>query len=326
MAHRPATRYYSRRDVNIPSPHCSRDRRVFVRGVVEVSSYCRQNCHYCAMRRDNHALTRYRLGIAELLELILHHRPATITDIDLQAGEDPVVVRDVLIPLVREVRQQTDLGITLCLGLLPARQYDALREAGADYYVMKLETGDAAHYAAIAAPGTIGERLDAIRYLASTGWNVSSGLIVGLPGETPDILARSLDLLHELPLAGCSVSPFIAGEDTPLAGQPNGSLDRTLATLAGMRQRAPHWIIPAVSAMRLLAPDGYVRALQAGANLATINFTPAREREHYPIYRHRRFIMDEERVLTDIAAAGGEPSPVSLAGYLRQRPAVALAQ
>jgi biotin synthase len=276
------------------------------------------------MRRDNRALKRYRLGFADLLDLIVHHRPAAITDIDLQAGEDPVVVRDVLIPLVRELRQRTNLGITLCLGLLTARQYDSLREAGADYYVIKLETGDAAHYEAIAAPGTLAERLDAIRYLASTGWNVSSGLIVGLPGQTPDILARSLDLLHELPLAGCSVSPFIAGEDTPFAAEPNGALDQTLAVLAGMRARAPHWIIPAVSALRLLAADGYVRALRAGANLTTINFTPPREREHYPIYNHHRFIMDEHRVLTAIEEAGRVPSRVSLADHLRHRPALAV--
>ena len=135
---------------------------------------------------------------------------------------------------------RSNLGITLCVGLLPAEQYDQLREAGADYYVMKLETGDSAHYTAIAAPGTLAERVDAIRYLASTGWKVSSGLIVGLPGQTPDMLARSLDLLHELPLTGCSVSPFIAGEDTPFADQPNGSLELTLNAVALMRQNAPH--------------------------------------------------------------------------------------
>jgi biotin synthase len=298
---------------------------VFVRGVVEVSSFCRQNCHYCAMRRDNRNLERYRLSAEDLTELILQHRPAAITDIDLQAGEDPVAVRDVIIPLVRELRQQTNLGITLCLGLLTTQQYDQLREAGADYYVMKLETGDAAHYEAIAAPDSLAERVDAIRYLASTGWKVSSGLIVGLPGQTPDMLARNLDFLHELPLAGCSVSPFIAGEDTPFAGEPNGSLELTLNALALMRQRAPHWIIPAVSAMRLLAADGYLRALQAGANLTTINFTPSREREHYPIYKHHRFIMDEQRVLTAIEEAGGTASPVSLAEFLRKQPAIALA-
>src|SRR5437763_6556309 len=130
-------------------------RRVFVRGVVEISSYCRQNCHYCAMRRDNRLLERYRLAADQLAELIIHHRPAAITDIDIQAGEDPVVVREVVLPLVRELRRRTDLGITLCLGTLAPRQYDELRDAGGDYYVMKIETGNSDHYDFLSAPGTL---------------------------------------------------------------------------------------------------------------------------------------------------------------------------
>src|SRR5579862_7812484 len=121
-------------------------RRVFVRGVVEVSNYCRENCRYCGMRRDNRKLPRYRLAADELAELIIHHRPAAITDIDIQAGEDPVAVREVVLPLIHELRRHTNLGITLCLGTLAPYQYDRLRKAGGDYYVIKIETGNAAHY------------------------------------------------------------------------------------------------------------------------------------------------------------------------------------
>ncbi|MGO9245107.1 MAG: radical SAM protein [Verrucomicrobiia bacterium] len=117
-------------------------RQVFVRGVVEVSNYCRQNCHYCAMRRDNQQLARYRLAADEVADLIIHHRPASITDIDIQTGEDPVAVREFVLPLMRELRRHTDLGITLCLGTLTSRQYDELREAGGEYYVLKIPTHD----------------------------------------------------------------------------------------------------------------------------------------------------------------------------------------
>src|SRR5690349_2562887 len=127
-------------------------RRVFVRGVVEVSSHCRENCGYCAMRRDNRTLTRYRLVADELAGLILHHRPAAITDIDIQAGEDPVAVREVVLPLVRELRRHTKLGITLCLGTLSPHEYDDLRDAGAQYYILKIETGDASQYQLLEAP------------------------------------------------------------------------------------------------------------------------------------------------------------------------------
>jgi biotin synthase len=294
-------------------------RRIFVRGVVEVSSYCRQNCHYCAMRRDNGLLERYRLAADELAELIIHHRPAAITDIDIQAGEDPVAVRDVVLPLVRELRRHTNLGITLCLGTLSPDEYDQLREAGGDYYVIKIETGDADHYQFIGAPGTLAKRVTAIRYLAGTGWKVSSGFIVGLPGQTPMQVEQTLDLLAELPLAGCSVSPFVAGEQTPFVGAPCGDIDLTLDCVARMRLGAPHWIIPAVSAMLLVSEDGYVRAFNAGANLATINLTPGAVRADYPIYKRDRIIMDEERVLSAIEEAGCELSRVGIAEHLRKK-------
>lgn len=292
-------------------------RRVFVRGVVEVSSHCRQNCSYCAMRRDNRMLERYRLAADELAELIIHHRPAAITDIDIQAGEDPVAVREVVLPLVRELRRRTNLGITLCLGTLSPSEYDQLREAGGDYYVMKIETGDARHYDFIGAPGTLAKRVAAIRYLADTGWNVSSGLIVGLPGQKRAHVEQTLELLAELPLAGCSVSPFVAGEQTPFVDAPCGDIDLTLDCVARLRLRAPHWIIPAVSAMRLVSEDGYVRAFNAGANLATINLTPLAARADYPIYKRDRVIMDEERVLSAIAEAGCGLSRVGIAEHLK---------
>ncbi len=144
-------------------------RRVFVRGVVEVSSYGRQNCSYGGMRRDNRALARYRLAADELAESIIRHRPVAITDIDIRSCEDPVTVREVVLPLVRELRRRTNLGITLCLGILSPREYDELRAAGADYYVMKIETGDADHYRFAQAPGTLAKRIEAIRQLAGAG-------------------------------------------------------------------------------------------------------------------------------------------------------------
>jgi len=292
-------------------------RRVFVRGVVEVSSHCRENCRYCAMRRDNRDLTRFRLAADELAELIIHHRPAAITEIDIQAGEDPVAVREVVLPLVRELRRRTNLGITLCLGTLSPREYDELRDAGGDYYVMKIETGDSEHYRFLNAPGTLAERVKAIGYLASKGWNVSSGLIVGLPGQTQKHVEQTLNLLTLLPLAGCSVSPFVAGEQTPFGAAPNGDIEQTLNCVAWMRLRAPHWIIPAVSAMCLVSEDGYVRAFNAGANLATINLTPRAVRGNYPIYKRDRIIMDEERVLSSIQAAGCEVSRIGISQHLK---------
>ena len=278
---------------------------VFVRGVLEVSNYCRQNCFYCGMRRDNRTLHRFRIHAEKLIELIVHHRPASITDINIQAGEDPVAVREIVLPLVRAIRRDTPLGVSVCLGTLSAREYAELREAGASFYIIKLETGDADHYRAMNAPGrALPKRLEAIRHLAATGWAVSSGLIAGLPGQSDAMLAATLDLLADLPLAGNSVSPFIPGTATPFLDEPAAAPALTLNCVALMRVRNPDRIIPAVSAMNLVGKGTYAQAIRAGANLATINLTPVEWREDYLLYTRDRYIMDEQRVLDAIDAAG----------------------
>jgi len=294
-------------------------RQVFVRGVIEVSNFCRQNCNYCGMRRDNRDLHRFRLEIDQLREIIRDGLPEVITDLNIQTGEDTVGIREVILPLVKMLREETKLGISLCLGTLDAKLYDDLREAGASYYIIKMETGNAEHYREIQAPGTFEKRLAAIRYLASSGWAVSSGFIVGVPGQTRAHIDESLDLLSELPLVGASVSPFISGEQTPYAGRETGDFATTIECIARLRLRNPSYVIPAISALNLLAEDGYVRALNAGANLATINLTPPSSRDDYLLYKRSRHIMHEKRVRAAIEQAGCTISTVSLAETMRKR-------
>src|SRR5471032_1056946 len=257
-------------------------REVFVRGVIEVSNFCRQNCHYCGMRRDNRGLKRFRVELESLRELVRHGLPDVITDLNIQTGEDTVGDREIVLPLIETLRQEKPhLGVSVCLGTLGHKLYDQLRQAGASYYIIKLETGNRDHYREVRAPGTFDQRLEAIRYLAASGWSVSSGFILGLPGQTPAHIEETLELLGQLPLAGASVSPFIAGEQTPFARHPSGDFEKTIECIARLRLRNPSYIIPAVSALNLIGENGYIRALKAGANLATINLTPAAHREDY---------------------------------------------
>lgn len=295
-------------------------RKVFVRAVVEVSNFCRENCAYCGMRRDNRELKRFRARHDQLAEMLIHHRPASVTDINLQAGEDPVAVREIVLPLIETLRRETSLGISVCLGTLTPEIYRELQSAGATIYIIKFETGDAAQYEQLEAPGTLAERLRHIRLLADNNWNVSSGFIVGLPGQTQHDLLKNLDLARSLPLSGCSVSPFIPGEDTPLAKNPTANSDWTFNCVSALRLMRPDWVIPAVSAFNLAARDGYRRGLQAGANLVTINLTPADVRGDYVIYKRDRFIMTEERVLAAISAEGLAPSKQGLAEFYRDKP------
>lgn len=297
-------------------------RQVFVRAVVEVSNFCRENCEYCGMRRDNKSLHRFRSQVDQLAEVVIEHRPTSVTDLNIQTGEDPVAVREVVLPLLKILRRETNLGLSVCLGTLSNDLYAALQEAGASIYIIKFEIANAAVYRSRQAPGNQPERLNAIRHLAATGWNVSSGFISGLPGQTMEDVLANLHMARELPLAGCSVSPFIPGESTPLSNETTADAELVLNSMAAMRLMRPHWVIPVVSAMNLADPaEGYLRGWRTGANLATINMTPSDVRGDYLLYKRARFIMNEERIHKALEQEKLEPSTLGLANHYRQQQA-----
>lgn len=276
------------------------------------------------MRRDNRGLKRIRARHEQLAEMLIQHRPASVTDINIQAGEDPVAVREVVLPLIRTLRRETSLGISVCLGTLSADLYAELQSAGASIYIIKFEIGDAAQYERFEAPGILSERLRQIHLLAASGWKVSSGFISGLPGQTMADLLNNFHVAGQLPLSGCSVSPFIPGNETPLSADSPGRADWTLNSIAALRLMRPDWIIPAVSALNLMEHDGYRHGLRAGANLVTMNLTPDEVRGDYVIYKRDRFIMTEERVLDAIAAEGLSSSKLGLADYYKNSELCAL--
>lgn len=300
--------------------HAHFGRKVFVRAVVEISNFCRQNCSYCGMRRENRELERFRADHERIAELILKHRPRTVTDLNIQAGEDPKAVREVVVPLIRLIRRESGLGVSVCLGSLAHAVYDELQAAGASIYILKFETGDPELYERMDSPGTFHQRLAKIRYLGSQGWNVSSGFIAGLPEQTPAQMLASFRVANELPLDGCSVSPFIPGDDTPLAASGSADIDVALNSMAALRLMRPEWVIPAVSALNLAQPgSGYRRGLRTGANLVTINMTPAQMRDDYLLYKRERFIMTEELILRAMEEEGLEPSEIGLAQHYAAR-------
>ena len=297
------------------------DRQVFVRGVVEVTNYCREDCLYCGMRRSNRRLDRSRAAVDRLAELVIHRRPASIRDLTIQGGEDPRVVEEVVLPLLAILRRETSLGMIVCLGTLSRSDYRALRGAGAAAYIMKFETANPGLYRSMRGPGTLPERLAHIRDLAADGWFVSSGFIAGLPGETDSDGVRNLRCARSLPLYGCSVSPFIPGTETPLRAEPSADADLTLNCMAALRLLRPDWVIPAVSALDLADREaGYHRGLRAGANLVTINLTPPDLRNDYLLYTRDRCIITEDRALRAMAAAGLAPANTGVVDHYQRQP------
>ncbi len=295
---------------------------VFLRGVVEVSNFCRENCRYCGMRRDNKDLARFRARYEQLAEMLIQHRPPSITDLNIQTGEDPIAVREVVLPLIKTLRRETSLGISVCLGTLTQSLYKELQEAGASIYIIKFEIADPTFYAAMQSPGSFIERIQHIRDLAASGWHVSSGFIAGLPNETSEQLLANFRLAQSLPLAGCSVSPFIPGDETPLKAAGAADIELTLNCMAALRLMRPDWVIPAVSALNIAEPkEGYRRGLRTGANLVTINLTPSGMRGDYLLYKRDRFIMTEERILSAIEAEKLSPSLQGLSEFYRERKA-----
>ncbi len=261
--------------------------KVHLRAIIEFSNYCGNNCLYCGLRRDNRLLFRYRMSLDEILAAARQARTAGYRTIVLQAGEDPAYSAGELARLIRRMKDELDVAVTLSLGDRSRSDYRRLREAGADRYLLKHETADPVLFARLRPGTTLEKRLERLRWLQELGYQVGAGNMVGLPGQTIETLADDILLLQELRVEMAGIGPFIPHPDTPLAGAPAGSLEMTLKVLAVTRILLPYTFLPATTAVATLAPDGRQRALQAGANVVMPDLTPPPYRRHYALYPGR---------------------------------------
>jgi biotin synthase len=284
--------------------------QVHLRGVIEISNFCQKNCNYCAMRAANHNLERYRLSASEILDIAAQIHRLGIGTLFLQAGQDPQCDA-ILQEVIPAVKKQFGLHVLLCLGEYPRATYVRWRALGADSYILKFETSEPERYRQIAhTPLT--RRLQCIRWLQEIGFQVGTGNIVGLPGQTLDTLVRDILLMQEIRPDFASASPFIPNENTPLATQAAGSVRRTLNIMAIFRILFPQALIPSVSALEKREPGGQLAGLNAGANVITINFTPPQCRSKYLIYSQDRFVVSLDHAKSIIHQAGMTVRPVAI--------------
>jgi biotin synthase len=257
---------------------------VHLRGIVEFSNICVQNCLYCGLRRDNRRLRRYRMTPGEILDCAREAVGVGLKTVVLQSGEDPWFSRDRLSGLIRRIKEETGLVVTLSVGERPAEHYRAWKRAGADRYLLKQETASPALYARLRPGRTLNERLDSLRALTGLGYEVGSGNMVGLPGQTAKDLVSDIQLFKEWDFDMIGIGPFIPHPSTPLAESPPGDLHRSLKILAVTRIVTGDTHLPATTASGVLDPRGRKKALLAGANVIMPDITPLKYREHYEIY------------------------------------------
>jgi biotin synthase len=280
-------------------------RTVVLRGVIETTNVCRVNCDYCPMRRDNLAmLDRYFLSAEDIVERARHIRDAGIDVVLLQGGETPSVL-STLRKVIPELLRLWDghVEILLNLGNFSRQQYQELRELGATSYILKHETSDPALFERMRHE-KLSDRLEHLRTLLDLGYRVGTGLISSLPGQSLESMIDDIELVGELGVSMCSVSPFVPAPDTPLAGSPAGSLELALNPIATLRRCYPQILIPSVSALEKTASGGQSRGLAAGANVLTINFTAEADLDRYLIYGKERFVVRQAHVRGMLERAG----------------------
>lgn len=275
---------------------------VVLRGVIEISNYCRKTCDYCAMRTANREIERYTLTAEDIIGIAEQVKEAGINHIFLQGGENRGNDHT-LEKVISIIRNNFGMDVLLCLGEKPKEIYNRFFQLGADSYILKYETSDPILYNRI-KHGQLQKRLQCIEWIRESGMKVGTGNIVGLPGQSLESLANDILLDIRISPDFVSASPFIPNRNTPFQDYPKGSGNLTLNTIAILRVIMKTPLTPSVSALESVLPAGQTAGLNAGANVITINFTPKNWQHLYQIYSEKRFVVSLDHALNSIKRAG----------------------
>ncbi len=263
---------------------------VLLRGIVEFSNLCENSCAYCGLNKNNRSLQRYTLSADEVIESVRHINSCGIKTVVLQSGEDSSLDPAWLEGIIRRVRGIGDIAVTLSVGERRPEDYRLWRDAGADRYLLKIETSDPDLYGRLHPGMSFRNRLRCLDDLRELGYQVGCGNIVGLKGQTAQIFARDILFFKNSGFDMIGIGPFIPHGSTGLLHEPSGDVGLTLRVLALTRivTRTAH--LPATTALGSLGGDFRARGLQAGANVLMPNFTPQPYRKLYEIYPGKRCI------------------------------------
>ncbi|MDR2352118.1 MAG: [FeFe] hydrogenase H-cluster radical SAM maturase HydE, partial [Deltaproteobacteria bacterium] len=262
---------------------------IYIRGLLEFTNYCKNNCLYCGIRKGNTKAERYRLNQKEILERSAEGYSLGFRTFVLQGGEDPFYSPNYIADIVREIKASfPDIAITLSLGEHPSSSYELWYSAGADRYLLRHETRNALHYASLhPTEMSLSNRLKCLQTLKDLGYQVGCGFMVGSPGQTLSHLVEDLLFVKEFSPHMVGIGPFIPHHDTPLGEFPAGDVDLTLFLLALLRLLEPKLLLPATTALGSLDSFGREKGILAGANVIMPILTPPGVRKKYLLYDNK---------------------------------------
>lgn len=269
--------------------------KVFIRGLIEISNYCKNNCLYCGIRRDNKNVQRYRLDADDIFACCKSGYALGFRTFVMQGGEDSHYNDDMLCNIIKQIKSDyPDCAVTLSLGERSRESYQRLYDAGADRYLLRHETADRQHYEKLhPANLSFDNRMECLKNLKEIGFQTGAGFMVGSPCQTRENLVNDLLFLKKLNPQMVGIGPFISHKDTPFKNEKNGTLRDTLVMVSLTRLLLPNALIPSTTALGTIAENGRELGIKAGANVVMPNLSPTDLRKLYTLY-DGKICMDTE--------------------------------
>lgn len=270
-------------------------KNIYVRGLIEFTNYCRNNCYYCGIRRDSRSVNRYRLSDEEILNCCKEGYALGFRTFVLQGGEDGYYTDERLENLIRRIKKgYPDCALTLSVGEKSKESYRRYFDAGADRYLLRHETAEERHYNRLhPADMSLKNRMESLWNLKEIGFQVGCGFMVGSPGQTAECLAEDMLFITELQPQMAGIGPFIPHHETPFAHESGGTAEQTLYMIGLLRLLKPNLLIPATTALGTICEKGREAGILAGANVVMPNLSPVRVRKKYELYDNKICTGDE---------------------------------
>lgn len=264
-------------------------KKVFLRGLIEISSYCKNDCLYCGIRRSNKNAQRYRLSHEDIMSCCENGYELGFRTFVLQGGENGYFTDEVLVPIIRDIHEKyPDCAITLSLGERSGESYKRLKDAGADRYLLRHEAAVPELYSRLhPAEMSLENRKKCLYTLRELGYQVGAGFMVGAPGQHTEDIIADLRFMQELQPHMIGIGPFVPHHDTPFAEEKGGTLELTLKLLGIIRLIFPHVLLPATTALGTISPIGRELGLQTGCNVVMPNLSPVKVRKKYDLYDNK---------------------------------------